>query len=81
MFKCVYIHTCVYTGLNWKALEDWKEFLLLAIPGMFVIGCQWLAFEIGTFITGNIDGVQLAAFTITFNLVSLGSMVHTYVSI
>ena len=72
---CIHTYIHVHTGLNWKALEDWKEFLLLAIPGMFVIGCQWLAFEIGTFITGSIDGVQLAAFTITFNLVVLGLMV------
>ena len=53
------------------------EVLWLAIPGVFVVGGEWWSYEIGSFVTGSIDGVQLAAFTITLNIVSTGFVVCT----
>ena len=38
---------------------------------MAVVCSEWLAFEIGSFVSGSVDGMQLAAFTISFNLVVL----------
>ena len=63
------------TGFSSESLVEWKEFLWLAIPGVFVVGGEWWAFEIGSFVTGSIDGVQLAAFTITLNVISAGFVV------
>jgi len=37
---------------------------------------EWWAFEIGGFVTGSVDGGQLAAYTITLNLLSSGSVVR-----
>ena len=70
----VTIHKLIHNniiGFSWEALDQWKEFLWLGIPGMVVFCSGWLAFEIGSFVSGSIDGVQLAAFTITLNLMAL----------
>ena len=62
-------------GLDWGSLKEWKPFLWLAIPGVFIVCGEWWTFEIGGFVTGSIDGVQLAAYTITLNLASSGFVV------
>ena len=67
------VHTL---GFCSESLEEWKEFLWLAIPGVFVVGGEWWPFEIGSFVTGSINGVQLAAYTITLNIVTAGFVVR-----
>lgn len=57
---------------------NWKEYLWLAIPGLFLMCSEWWTLEIGTFITGTVDGTQLAAYNITLNLVSSGFLVCSY---
>ena len=76
MHTLMKLHICFTTGFSSESLEEWKEFLWLAIPGMFVVGGEWWAYEIGSFVTGSVDGVQLAAFTITLNIVSSGFVVR-----
>ena len=63
-------------GLSWDALKEWKPFLRLAISGVFMVCAEWWAFEIGGFVTGSVDGSQLAAYTITLNLLSSGVVVR-----
>jgi len=63
-------------GLNWNSLKEWKPYLWLAIPGVFMVCGEWWTFEIGGFVTGSVDGVQLAAYTITLNLASSGFVVR-----
>ena len=67
------MHT--YVGISWESLEEWKEFLWLAIPGLFMVCAEWWAFEIGTFVTGSVSGTQLAAYNITLDLLSSGCVV------
>lgn len=67
---------CAVIGFSSESLVEWKEFLWLAIPGVFVVGGEWWPFEIGSFVTGSIDGVQLAAYTITLNIASAGFVVR-----
>ena len=69
-----------HTGFSWEALEEWKEFLWLGIPGMVIFCAEWLAFEIGSFVSGSVDDTQLAAFTITFNLIALLFIVSVILS-
>ena len=69
-YTCSYVY-CYHIGFSWKALEAWKEYLWLGIPGMAVIGSEWLAYEIGSFVSGSVDSVQLAAFTITLNITAI----------
>ena len=64
-----------YTGFSWESLEEWKKFLWLAIPGLFMVCAEWWAFEIGSFVTGSISELQLATYTIALNLTSAGNQV------
>jgi len=51
---------------------------LEAIPvvGLIMVCSEWWTFEIGGFVTGSVDGVQLAACTITFNVIGTGYIVR-----
>ena len=69
----IYIYTL---GFSFESLEEWKEFLWLAIPGVILISGEWWTFEIGSFVTGSIDGVQLAAYNIVLNMMSTGFVVR-----
>ena len=74
--RCSYMFViCTYVGISWESLEEWKEFLWLAIPGLFMVCAEWWAFEIGTFVTGSVSGTQLAAYNITLDLLSSGCVV------
>lgn len=44
---------------------------------MVIVTAEWLAFEIGSFVSGSVNGVQLAAFTITLNLTAILFIVST----
>ena len=48
---------------------------------MVVFCAEWLVFEIGSFVSGSINGVQLAAFTITLNLIGLFFIVSIAIAI
>ena len=69
----MYIYTL---GFSFGSLEEWKEFLWLAIPGVILISGEWWTFEIGSFVTSSIDGVQLAAYNIVLNMMSTGFVVR-----
>ena len=71
-----YEHTYFTSGFSLESLEEWKEFLWLAIPGLILISGEWWTFEIGSFVTGSIDGVQLAAYNIVLNMMSTGFVVR-----
>ena len=58
-----------------ESLVEWKEFLWLAVPGLILISGEWWTFEIGSFVSGSIDGVQLAAYNIVLNIMSTGYVV------
>ena len=64
-----------YVGVSWESLKEWKEFLWLAIPGLFMVCGEWWILDIGTFVTGNVNGAQLAAYNITLNLSTSGFVV------
>ena len=69
------MHIIYCAGLSFESLEEWKEFLWLPVPGVILISRKWWAIEVGSFVTGSIDGVQLAAYTILLNIVSVGFVV------
>ena len=67
---------CFTSGFSLESLKEWKEFLWLAIPGVILISGEWWTFEIGSFVTGSIDGVQLAAYNIVLNIIATGFVVR-----
>ena len=64
--------------MSWESLKEWKEFLCLAIPGLFMVCGEWWILDIGIFVTGNVSGAQLAAYNITLNLLTSGFVVILY---
>ena len=64
-----------FSGLSWDCLKDWKPFLLLSLPGLLMVCSEWWTFETGGFVTGSVDGVQLAAYTIMLNVIGTGYIV------
>ena len=43
---------------------------------MILISGEWWTFEIGSFVTGSIDRVQLAAYNIVLNIIATGFVVR-----
>ena len=76
----VIVYLCWYKhiGVSWESLKEWKEFLCLAIPGLFMVCGEWWILDIGIFVTGNVSGAQLAAYNITLNLLTSGFVVMLY---
>lgn len=61
--------------MSWESLQEWKEYLCLAIPGLLMVCGEWWILDIGIFIAGNVNGAQLAAYNITLNLLTTGFVV------
>lgn len=53
-----------WSGFSKECLTDWKEFLDLAVPGIFLVALEWWSFEIFVVISGLLGEVQLAAQTV-----------------
>ena len=61
------LHRECWEGWSWESLDGWREYLRLAIPGMFMICLEWWAFEIGMVTTGLLGKDYLAANTLCLN--------------
>jgi len=71
----MYHSQCLCTGWSWECLDEWGQFLWLAVPGIVTIAAEIANFEAGAFITGSIDGTQQAAYIIMFNIAIISYMV------
>ncbi|XP_067865972.1 multidrug and toxin extrusion protein 1-like [Heterodontus francisci] len=71
-WKKLYVGT--WAGWSTDSLQEWGLFIRLAIPSMFMLCIGWWTYYIGTFLVGLINGVQLGAQTIIFQVMSA---VHT----
>jgi len=80
---------CYFTGYHkqtwfvWskKAWTRWGEFLKIAIPGMFMLCAEWWLFEVWIIISGLFGKVNLAAYSVTWELSMLNFMVPLGVGI
>ncbi|KAI3382556.1 hypothetical protein SNEBB_003706 [Seison nebaliae] len=53
------MYQATWSGISIGALQNWSSFLWLAIPGIFMICCEWWYMELCDFITGTIGVVEL----------------------
>lgn len=58
--------------MSWESLKEWKKYLLAAIPGSFIVCAEWWKYEIGVFVTGSVNGVELATYSITMYVIASG---------
>ena len=68
-----------YTGWSWESLREWWQFLKLGLPGIAMISIEWISYEIGAFVVGTIDEVQLALNAFIINVLTLVYMVSKQV--
>ncbi|XP_048576600.1 multidrug and toxin extrusion protein 2 isoform X2 [Nematostella vectensis] len=68
------IHHLTWKGWSFSCLDDWRQFIGLAVPGMMMICVEWWSFEIGSFLLGRIDDSNVAAHGILFQLATISFM-------
>ncbi|XP_040192723.1 multidrug and toxin extrusion protein 2-like [Rana temporaria] len=73
---CLYIvgkklHVETWGGWSKDCLQEWDLLLYLAIPSMLMFCIEWWAFEIGGFLAGLINDVQLGGHAVLMQLSTL----------
>uniref|UniRef100_H3DFL1 Solute carrier family 47 member 3 n=1 Tax=Tetraodon nigroviridis TaxID=99883 RepID=H3DFL1_TETNG len=61
------LYKATWTGWSKACLQDWG-YLSLAIPSMVMMCVEWWTYEIGSFLAGLINEVELGAQAIVFHL-------------
>uniref|UniRef100_H3BYT6 Multidrug and toxin extrusion protein n=1 Tax=Tetraodon nigroviridis TaxID=99883 RepID=H3BYT6_TETNG len=62
------LYKATWTGWSKECLQDWGPYISLAIPSMVMICIEWWTYEIGSFLTGLINEMELGAQTIVYQL-------------
>ncbi|XP_078278522.1 multidrug and toxin extrusion protein 2-like [Rhinoraja longicauda] len=70
------LHVNTWGGWTSDCLQDWGCFLRLAIPSMIMFCIEFWAYEIGSFLAGLIDQVQLGAQVVIFQFLTILFMIH-----
>ncbi|XP_059511432.1 multidrug and toxin extrusion protein 1-like isoform X1 [Stegostoma tigrinum] len=63
------LHVQTWAGWSTGCLQEWGNYLRLAIPSMLMICSEWWAYDIGTFLVGLISEVELGAQTIVLQFI------------
>ena len=58
-----------------ESLNEWGQFLKLALPGMIMLCLEWWSAEVTTFIAGTISEEELAANSVWFQTMVIFYMV------
>eukprot|EP00112_Aurelia_sp_Birch-Aquarium-sp1_P024064 Seg744.1 transcript_id=Seg744.1/GoldUCD/mRNA.D3Y31 product="Multidrug and toxin extrusion protein 1" protein_id=Seg744.1/GoldUCD/D3Y31 len=70
-----------WPGWSLECLEQWGQFVKLALPGALMIIFDWGTAEVGVFLMGLIGEVELGTQTIVFNILSLMFMLPLGISL
>ncbi|XP_072325962.1 multidrug and toxin extrusion protein 1-like [Scyliorhinus torazame] len=62
------LHVNTWAGWSTDCLQEWGQFTRLAIPSLLMLCVEWWTYEIGMFIVGSINEVQLGAYIIVLQL-------------
>uniref|UniRef100_A0A671TP24 Solute carrier family 47 member 3 n=1 Tax=Sparus aurata TaxID=8175 RepID=A0A671TP24_SPAAU len=55
------LHKATWAGWSKECLQDWSSYIHLAIPSMVMLCVEWWMYEIGGFLSGLINDVELGA--------------------
>ncbi|CAH2222674.1 multidrug and toxin extrusion 2-like [Pelobates cultripes] len=64
------LHVETWGGWSTDCLQEWGQFIQLAIPSMLMLCIEWWSFEIGGFLAGLISVVELGAQAVMLELVA-----------
>uniref|UniRef100_A0AAZ3QNT2 Multidrug and toxin extrusion protein n=1 Tax=Oncorhynchus tshawytscha TaxID=74940 RepID=A0AAZ3QNT2_ONCTS len=62
------LHKATWEGWSADCLQEWGQFITLAIPSMLMLCLEWWTYEIGGFLAGLISEVELGAQSVVYQL-------------
>ncbi|XP_064835480.1 multidrug and toxin extrusion protein 1-like [Oncorhynchus masou masou] len=62
------LHKATWEGWSADCLQEWGQFISLAIPSMLMLCLEWWTYEIGGFLAGLISEVELGAQSVVYQL-------------
>ncbi|KAM9801680.1 multidrug and toxin extrusion protein 1-like [Neosynchiropus ocellatus] len=65
---CKGLHKTTWKGWSRECLEDWGQFMRLAIPSLLMVCVEWWAYELGGFLAGIISKVELGAQSVVYQI-------------
>uniref|UniRef100_UPI00398EF3AB multidrug and toxin extrusion protein 1-like n=1 Tax=Pristiophorus japonicus TaxID=55135 RepID=UPI00398EF3AB len=71
--KKLYVGT--WTGWSTDCLQEWGHFIQLAVPSMLMMCIEWWTYEIGIFLAGLVNEVELGAQAIICQVLSIAYMI------
>ncbi|XP_045573439.1 multidrug and toxin extrusion protein 1 [Salmo salar] len=68
------LHKATWEGWSADCLQEWGQFITLAIPSMLMLCLEWWTFEIGGILAGLISEVELGAQSVVYQLAAITYM-------
>ncbi|XP_055797365.1 multidrug and toxin extrusion protein 1 [Salvelinus fontinalis] len=68
------LHKATWEGWSVDCLQEWGQFITLAIPSMLMLCLEWWTYEIGGFLAGLISEVELGAQSVVYQLAAITYM-------
>ncbi|XP_070761645.1 multidrug and toxin extrusion protein 1 [Enoplosus armatus] len=68
------LHKATWGGWSKECLQDWGSYIHLAIPSMVMMCVEWWTYEIGSFLAGLINEVELGAQSVVYELANVAYM-------
>ncbi|MGH0170728.1 UNVERIFIED_CONTAM: hypothetical protein FKN15_002779, partial [Acipenser sinensis] len=75
------LHKDTWAGWTTECLQEWGDFVRLAIPSMLMLCIEWWTYEIGGFLAGLISEVELGAQSVIYELAYITYMVPLGISV
>ena len=69
------LHKQTWGGWSWESLNQWGQYLKLAVPGLLMTCFEWWSAEITTFVAGSINEIELASNSVWFQTMVILYMV------
>ncbi|XP_051891593.1 multidrug and toxin extrusion protein 1-like isoform X2 [Pristis pectinata] len=71
-WRKLYVET--WAGWSTECLQEWGHFVRLAIPSMLMLCIEWWSYEIGMFLSGLINVVELGAQSVVYQILTMVCM-------
>ncbi|XP_030264191.1 multidrug and toxin extrusion protein 1-like isoform X2 [Sparus aurata] len=68
------LHKATWAGWSKECLQDWSSYIHLAIPSMVMLCVEWWMYEIGGFLSGLINDVELGAQSVVYQMGTIAFM-------
>ena len=72
---CRKLHKETWGGWSFQSLEEWWEYIKLAVPGLFMIMLEWCSFEILNFLAGALSETALSVTIVLYQILVIIYMV------